>query len=90
MRLKKIRGVLFYILMTCLNQLFAQQLFQTQASKVNLQTNSCGIMVNAGPDITICAGVGKNLNGNVVNSVDYSWEPPDGLSNPKIIKKVIW
>lgn len=50
--------------------------------------NSCGIIVNAGPDITICAGEGKVLNASVSGSTQYSWEPPDGLSNPNILNPV--
>ena len=48
--------------------------------------NGCNIVVNAGPDITICAGIPKNLQG--MASGGYSsltWEPPDGLSNTKIV-----
>ncbi len=50
--------------------------------------NACGITVNAGPDITICPGSGKNLSGMVTASTQYSWEPPDGLSNPNILNPV--
>ncbi|MDQ3141491.1 MAG: gliding motility-associated C-terminal domain-containing protein [Bacteroidota bacterium] len=50
--------------------------------------NSCMITVNAGPDITICSGQGKTLNGVVTRSTDYKWEPPDGLSNPTILNPV--
>lgn len=48
--------------------------------------NGCNITVNAGPDITICAGIGKNLNGMVSGGFSsYSWEPADGLSNPDVL-----
>lgn len=50
--------------------------------------NSCGIVVNAGPDITICAGEGKTLNASVSGSNQFSWEPADGLSNPNILNPV--
>lgn len=50
--------------------------------------NSCGITVNAGPDITICSGKGKNLNGSVSGSTQYEWEPADGLSNPNILNPI--
>lgn len=66
----------------------AQQFKKALTSNYNFQANGCGITVNAGPDITICAGIGKALNGNVTNSTDYIWDPPDGLSNPKILKPV--
>lgn len=51
--------------------------------------NSCNITVNAGPDITICAGTGKALSGMVTGGfTSYSWEPPDGLSNPDILNPI--
>ncbi len=64
----------------------AQVSVQQNTTQSAAMPNGCGITVNAGPDITICAGVGKNLNGVVTNSTDYSWEPPDGLSNSTILK----
>ncbi|HEX5625458.1 MAG TPA: hypothetical protein VFX48_05535, partial [Saprospiraceae bacterium] len=69
-------------LFTCLN-LSAQSVSKPAASA--FLPNACGITVNAGPDITICAGQAKNLNGSVVGSTNYSWEPIDGLSNPNIL-----
>ncbi len=50
--------------------------------------NACGITVNAGPDITICAGASRQLNGTVNGTTQYAWEPPDGLSNPNILNPI--
>ncbi|MBK8954897.1 MAG: gliding motility-associated C-terminal domain-containing protein [Saprospiraceae bacterium] len=54
--------------------------------KLYSMPNACGITVNAGPDITICAGQGKQLNASVTGSTNYIWEPPDGLSNSNALK----
>lgn len=52
-------------------------------------SNGCNITVNAGPDITICAGIGKNLSGMVNGGFSsYSWEPADGLSNPDVLNPI--
>ena len=47
----------------------------------------CNLTVDAGPDITICLGMGEKLNGSVSAGagITYSWEPPFGLSNPNIL-----
>jgi gliding motility-associated-like protein len=82
---RKITGFISILLFTTIS-ISAQQLFQKKATTANAMPNGCGITVNAGPDITICAGTGKTLNGVVTNSTDYSWEPPDGLSNSTILK----
>lgn len=41
---------------------FNQQLFTSNTSQAKA-ANGCNIVVNAGPDITICAGIPKNLQG---------------------------
>ncbi len=74
--------LLFSICNLCLSQIQTKKAFDPSFSL----PNSCGITVNAGPDITICAGVGKTLNGSVTNSTDFSWEPPDGLSSTTILR----
>ena len=38
--------------------------------------------VNAGPDLTICAGQAENLN--ATGASEYSWSPPQGLTNPSV------
>ena len=58
-------------------------------SSVASMPNGCNIVVNAGPDITICEGVGKQLNANVSGGFSsYTWDPPDGLSNPNVLNPV--
>ncbi len=58
----------------------------------NLQAlipNGCNITVNAGPDITICAGIGKQINGMVTGGYNtITWDPTDGLSNPNIANPI--
>lgn len=58
------------------------------AEKIYTLPNACGITVNAGPDITICSGKGKQLNALVNGSTNYSWEPFDGLSNPNVLNPI--
>ncbi len=54
-----------------------------------LAPNGCNITVNAGPDITICTGVGKQINGMVTGNFDkISWDPTDGLSNPNVANPI--
>ncbi|MFZ1257196.1 MAG: gliding motility-associated C-terminal domain-containing protein [Saprospiraceae bacterium] len=65
-----------------------QNISPTKLSQHLFLQNGCGITVNAGPDITICVGQGKNLSGNVNGSNQYEWEPIDGLSNPNILNPV--
>jgi gliding motility-associated-like protein len=50
--------------------------------------NACGLMVNAGPDITICQGQGKILNASVVggNAPTLEWQSADGLDDPTKLK----
>lgn len=51
--------------------------------------NGCNITVDAGPDITICAGIGKQINGLVTGGYNsISWDPTDGLSNPNIANPI--
>jgi len=51
--------------------------------------NGCNITVDAGPDITICAGTGKQINGIVTGGYNsITWDPTDGLSNPNIANPV--
>ena len=48
---------------------------------------SCGLLVDAGPDIFICEDESGFLNGRVGGNGlrEFYWEPPDGLSNPKVL-----
>lgn len=78
---------LFIILYFILPSLIFSQ-SKNNSSRSYAMPNSCGITVNAGPDITICSGQGKNLSGMVSNSTNYSWEPPDGLSNTNALNPV--
>ncbi|MBK7358810.1 MAG: gliding motility-associated C-terminal domain-containing protein [Saprospiraceae bacterium] len=84
--MKETRGIinLLCLLIPCMISSQAQNNSQHHYA----MPNSCGITVNAGPDITICVGQGKNLSGMVSNSTNYSWEPPDGLSNPNALNPV--
>lgn len=49
--------------------------------------NSCNLTVDAGADITICAGGSGNLNGvaNGPSNITVEWTPATGLSNPNIL-----
>jgi len=67
-------------------QLKHSPIFLPGVSSILALPNGCNITVNAGPDITICTGVGKTLNGMVNGGFSsYIWEPPDGLSNPDVL-----
>lgn len=52
--------------------------------------NSCGITVQAGDDVTICAGQSTMLNGQVSGGTQpaIQWSPPTGLNNPNILNPV--
>ncbi|MCC6816119.1 MAG: gliding motility-associated C-terminal domain-containing protein [Saprospiraceae bacterium] len=51
--------------------------------------NGCNITVDAGPDITICEGIGRQINGVVTGGYNsISWDPTDGLSNPNVANPV--
>jgi len=63
---------------------YVRQAFKKQFA----MPNACGIVVNAGPDITICSNQGKRLNANVTGSTQYLWEPSDGLSDPTSLTPV--
>lgn len=56
----------------------------------SILANACNLVVNAGPDITICAGIGKTINANAssTRTITYEWEPPDGLDDPTKLKPV--
>ena len=44
---------------------------------------NCDIMVNAGPDITVCPDDPKSLQGFISgNYTSFRWEPPTGLDDP--------
>jgi gliding motility-associated-like protein len=49
---------------------------------LHAQTNACDLIVDAGPDITICLGTGGNLHSKVTAKHLYNWhyEPADWLS----------
>jgi gliding motility-associated-like protein len=46
------------------------------------QSNPCGLEVEAGPDITICPGIGKQLHSTIICNYGFNWQyiPPDGIS----------
>lgn len=49
--------------------------------------NPCNLVVNAGPDITVCEGSGKMLDGDVSGSnFSFEWTPADGLDDPTALK----
>ncbi len=51
--------------------------------------NSCGLIVDAGPDIENCPGVHFNLKAKITGKYDsFLWEPPDGLSDPSALNPV--
>lgn len=52
--------------------------------------NGCNMMVDAGPDVTICEGESTTLDGQVSggNNPEYLWTPAAGLSNPNILNPV--
>lgn len=80
--------ILFFLLVFLPSEHMYTQAKSLPTNKNFFLPNSCGITVNAGPDITICSGQGKNLNGSVNGSTQYEWEPADGLSNPNILNPV--
>lgn len=80
--------ILFFLLVFLPSEHMYSQAKSLPPNKNFFLPNSCGITVNAGPDITICSGKGKNLNGSVSGSTQYEWEPTDGLSNPNILNPV--
>ncbi|NOT38830.1 MAG: T9SS type B sorting domain-containing protein [Saprospiraceae bacterium] len=91
----KYRRILFIgigILVFFLN-IEAQKLLPPALSSSNStiakMPNGCNITVNAGPDITICTGIGKQINGIVTGGYNsITWEPTDGLSNPNIANPI--
>lgn len=78
-----------FLLLTLLStfNLVGQKNIQIPAKQYAMP-NSCGLVVNAGPDITICSNQGKRINANVTGSTNYSWEPADGLSDPNSLNPI--
>ncbi|MEO6190006.1 MAG: hypothetical protein ABIO44_06235, partial [Saprospiraceae bacterium] len=93
---KKLLFVFWSILAIFLNSLnlIAQQslpksyLFKNPIES-SIAPNGCNITVNAGPDITICIGIGKQINGMATGGYNtIIWDPIDGLSNPNIANPI--
>ncbi|MBK9107226.1 MAG: gliding motility-associated C-terminal domain-containing protein [Saprospiraceae bacterium] len=87
MSVRLTRYLLFTFCVFSIPDVKAQQAFGN-FEKIYAMPNACGITVNAGPDITICSGKGKQLNAMVNGTTNYSWEPFDGLSNPNVLNPI--
>ncbi|MEP7195226.1 MAG: gliding motility-associated C-terminal domain-containing protein [Saprospiraceae bacterium] len=93
MKYIKIYKVIFLILL-CQGSSFAQKSSFSVSTNNSLRhsyfpPNGCNITVDAGPDITICAGIGKQIKGNVTGGYSsIGWDPIDGLSNPNVANPI--